>query len=132
MMSAKACPSCRYENKPENYYCTQCGYRLRAERDKNPCLRIVSGQPDGAVFFVRKQRNTIGRDGGDTIVLADEQVSNKHAILLQIEEDFWIEDRGSKNGVFIDGKRIQTRQPVRHGSLIKLGATVLRFENDAN
>jgi pSer/pThr/pTyr-binding forkhead associated (FHA) protein len=91
-------------------------------------LCILYGEPKGAVFLLRQRNNTIGRDGGNIIVLGDEQISNKHAAINFAEDSYWIEDSNSKNGVYVNGVKIVKRERLVDRSLIKLGSTILRFE----
>ena len=128
-MEEKICSSCDHKNVASNYFCTQCGSKFRGITEENSRLCIVNGEPSGAVFLLKRGRNPIGRDGGNVIVLSDQQISNKHATVLYEEGGFWIEDRQSKNGVYLDGQRIG-RALLKDGSVIRLGSTVLRFDSE--
>jgi len=128
-MEVKICASCRHENNRENYFCTYCGSKLVPDEQIRSRLCIVHGEPRGANFLIRKGRNTIGHDSSNLIVLGDEQISNKHAALIFDNDSFWIEDRNSKNGIYVNGKRVVRRERLTNGCIIKLGATLLRFDN---
>lgn len=82
----------------------------------------------GATFLLRHGRTTIGHDCGNIIVIGDEHISNKHAIVTYEREGYWIEDRRSKNGVYLNGDRVLGRQLLVDGSVIKMGETVFKFE----
>ena len=127
-MTHKQCSACHEQNRFENHFCTHCGARLFKDDEKRSCLRIVHGEPKGATFLLGKRRNTIGRDGANVIVLGDEQISNKHAVVAYEAGNFWVEDVHSKNGVFVNGTRIRNRAPLYHHSVIEIGSTILRFE----
>ena len=126
-MEQKFCSLCRHDNPVKNFFCTQCGSKLLAVHPENPRLLLLNGEPPGATFLLKKGRNTIGRDGGNSIALADEQVSNKHAIISNEGNSYFIEDRQSKNGVHVNGKKI-IKERLQDGSIIKLGLSVLQFE----
>lgn len=128
-MENKICPSCRHQNLDKNYFCTQCGSKLLVDKEVRPRLSVLFGEPRGAIFLLRQGRNTIGHDCGNTIVLGDEQISNKHAAIVYSDDSYWVEDRSSKNGVYLNGDRITERSRLIHGSVVKLGQTILRFEN---
>jgi len=72
-----------------------------------------------------------GADGeGHTLLLADRTVSARHARIRFVHpspNSFIIEDLGSRNGVFIDGRRIDGFATLRNGSLIFLGSQSLVF-----
>jgi len=129
-MTQKTCPSCQQENAFQNNFCTQCGSKLIGLSDFQARLYILYGEPMGAVFVLRKGRTTIGHDSGNLIVLGDELVSNKHAVISFDEGSYWIEDRESKNGVHVNGEKITEQEPIVDGSVVKLGSTILRFEHN--
>ena len=58
-------------------------------------------------IVVKQPRARIGRQGDNDIVLDDASVSRYHAIVTRDADGFWIEDTGSKRGVFVDGERVE-------------------------
>ena len=68
---------------------------------------------------------TIGRDPGCELMLDNLGVSRRHALLREIEDRYIIEDLGSTNGVFIDGRRISAAATVNPGDEIKIGKFTL-------
>jgi pSer/pThr/pTyr-binding forkhead associated (FHA) protein len=70
----------------------------------------------------------IGRDPNAGIPLAaDTKASRNHARLVADAGGFAIEDNGSTNGTFVNGRRI-TRQALVTGDVVVVGGTQLRFE----
>ncbi len=129
-MDDKICTSCNHQNKTGNYFCTQCGSKLRMGREQRSRLSLVDGEPNGAIFLLKQGRNPIGRDAGNVIVLGDQQISNKHATITHEEDGYWIEDRQSKNGVYVNGKRV-AKERLQDGSVIRIGSTVLKFDENS-
>ncbi len=129
-MECKICTSCRHENPVKNNFCTQCGAKLSAGAEFQARLRVLFGEPAEALFLLRKGRTSIGHDSGNVIVLGDELISNKHALIVFEHNGYWIEDRMSKNGVFVNRHRISDRQLLDDGSVVRLGSTILRFETN--
>ena len=69
---------------------------------------------------------TIGRDGGNQLVLDTDGVSRCHAELRQNADGSWeICDLNSTNGVKINGKRINTSAPVSEGVTLSIGENTL-------
>lgn len=66
----------------------------------------------------------IGRSIECKIVLADHMVSRRHARLV-VGINLLIEDLGSANGVYVDGKRIQTIRRIVPGQRIQIGGQEL-------
>ena len=59
---------------------------------------------------------TIGRAEGE-VELNDPDVSRRHAVLRQIDDGLGIEDLGSKNGTFVNDRRVSGIVPVGAGVL---------------
>jgi pSer/pThr/pTyr-binding forkhead associated (FHA) protein len=91
-------------------------------------LVVLHGERPNAIYRLNQNQNYIGRDENNTITLSDTQVSKKHAAITSGYGTFWIEDMKSKNGIFLNGKRVKKREKLVHGCLVKLGSTILRFE----
>jgi pSer/pThr/pTyr-binding forkhead associated (FHA) protein len=127
-MTHKICTTCKQKNRPGSNFCTYCGARLLKKEEQRSCLRIIHGDPKGATFLLAPRRNTIGRDGANVIVLGDEQISNKHAVIVFESGNYWVQDLQSKNGVMVNGSRIKSRAPLFHHSVLEIGSTILRFE----
>jgi hypothetical protein len=81
----------------------------------------------GQVFPLTQQPVTIGRGAGNTLILADPEVSGYHAtIFWQGDLDlFIIQDLGSTSGTFVNGHRVIEPQPLRHGDLVQMGNTLV-------
>ncbi len=65
---------------------------------------------------------TIGRQAGNNLCLANSQVSRRHAVLLQDEEGFVIQDLGSRHGTFVN-EVLKDTSRLRSGDRIQLGAS---------
>lgn len=63
----------------------------------------------------------IGRSAECQLSLDDPLVSRKHASLLVDEEMVWVEDAGSRNGVLVNGVRIDKRTRLGDGDRITIG-----------
>ena len=74
---------------------------------------------------------TIGRGGGCTISLpADTFVSQVHARVVERDGQLCIEDLGSTNGTFLNGKQVaQDRTRVARATSCRSATTVLRGRN---
>ncbi len=68
-----------------------------------------------------KSRLTIGRAKDNDIVLDSPGVSRFHAEIHKDDEDnLWIIDLGSKNGTFVNGKRIEGKFPLKLWDVITI------------
>jgi len=70
----------------------------------------------------------VGRSRACDIVIDDPGVSRRHAEIRPSGEGFEIRDLGSTNGVYLNRAPIDRAAPLRHGDVLELGATEIRFE----
>jgi pSer/pThr/pTyr-binding forkhead associated (FHA) protein len=83
-----------------------------------------AGPNVGKVFPLEPKELLVGRDSACAISVIDPEVSRKHARLVWQGEDFTLEDLGSTNGTFINGKRINTPYLLRAGDTVAFGENV--------
>ena len=88
------------------------------------------GTEVGARFELQKDsENLIGRDWECQIALNDPQCSRVHAAVFFRDEGWWVEDRKSSNGTFVNGQVINDARLV-DGTEIKLGSNTFTFVTD--
>ena len=93
--------------------------------------RLIISSPDGkrGIFEIGKPVITIGRGSANDLVLNDPSVSRFHAALKKASDDaISIADRGSTNGVLVDGLRIANDTPLTSGTHVKIGIYDLKLE----
>jgi pSer/pThr/pTyr-binding forkhead associated (FHA) protein len=66
---------------------------------------------------------TIGREGCD-VLLPDPEVSRRHARILVVDDVLAVEDLGSTNGTFVNGRMITGPTPLQPGDRVAFGKTV--------
>lgn len=71
---------------------------------------------------------TLGRHPDCDIQLQSNMVSRKHARVFEEGGQYYVEDLGSGNGTFLNGKKIEGRTALNHEDRVKLGPLLLRFE----
>jgi hypothetical protein len=72
----------------------------------------------------------IGREGCD-VVLADPEVSRRHAALRMTGEGPAVEDLGSTNGTFVNGVRIAGVVVLSDGDIVAFGSTEWEMQAEA-
>ena len=75
----------------------------------------------GRTFELRQGEVLIGRSSNCHLVLDDGLVSRRHAQIVVGEDRAVVEDFGSANGVFVNGKRITGSQPLKGGDQLLIG-----------
>lgn len=92
--------------------------------------RAVLLLPDGREVAVADRPVVMGRMPGCEVVLADPNVSRRHAEVRETGVEWVLTDLGSTNGTKLNGMTVSGSQPLRPGDEIRVGATAVRFEVD--
>ncbi|MEI9941702.1 MAG: GGDEF domain-containing protein [Pseudomonadota bacterium] len=91
-------------------------------RDRAMLLRM-DGVGAGQVLSVEQTPFTMGRHATNQLPIDDDSISRFHARFVCEEGKYFVEDLGSRNGTFLQGKRI-TRAEIRDDDWVQLGARV--------
>ena len=96
---------------------------------EGPALVVrAGGGRAGESFKPTGERTRIGRSPDCEIFLDDVTVSRQHALLVERDGQFYIQDEGSLNGTFLNRSRIESAQ-VDDGDEIQIGKYRLTFLN---
>jgi FHA domain/zinc-ribbon domain len=133
-MSHVFCSECGFQNPEAANYCSRCGALLEKaapvedeltatysaaelggsseELDdglEGPALVVRSGGGlAGETFRPAGERTRIGRSPDCEIFLDDVTVSRHHALWVERDGAFYVEDQGSLNGTFVNRSRIDS------------------------
>ena len=150
-MSFVYCQECGFQNPESANYCSRCGgaalargARPRRRRRRfspeevgdiehedfgieGPALVVRSGGGRaGESFMPSGERTRIGRSPDCEIFLDDVTVSRNHAVLVETDGKFVVEDQGSLNGTFVNRKRIDSA-PLAEGDELQIGKYRMTF-----
>jgi len=96
-------------------------------------ITVVEGPGTGQKFLLERHRLVmVGRDASCTIQIVDPQLS-RHHLQIKFDEDadrHVAIDFNSKNGVFINQKKIQAETPLADRDVVGIGDTVLVYHLD--
>lgn len=71
---------------------------------------------------------TLGRNKDNTFVITDRWISRNHAMLQQMDRgQFYLIDLGSRNGSFVNGRRVNIPAVLKNGDRLQFGQTELEF-----
>lgn len=90
--------------------------------------RLVS-LVDGKEYSVADEGIVIGRDASADVVVAQNEVSRKHAELAPVDGGYELRDY-SANGVFVNGERIERPVILSRADVIRVGSEEFRFYAD--
>jgi pSer/pThr/pTyr-binding forkhead associated (FHA) protein len=77
-----------------------------------------------------KERTTIGRKPHNDIQIDNLAVSGEHAVIVTILADSFLEDLGSTNGTFVNGKTVK-KHFLQNNDVIELGKYKLKYMAEA-
>jgi len=145
------CQECGFQNPEAANYCARCGALLQkgeisAEATQSlspeevgdlehgpvvglegPALVVrQGGGRAGESFHPTGERTRIGRSPECEIFLDDVTVSRNHAVLIEREDGFYVEDQGSLNGTFVNRHRIDSAR-LENGDEVQVGKYRMTF-----
>jgi len=100
-----------------------------ARGDRERVSRVMIGNIGNHVlrFPLFKDQVTIGRTGDNDIQLKTAYVSRRHAVLLTEGDSTRVVDWGSRNGVFVNSRRVEEHL-LSNGDIVTVGDAKFRYE----
>lgn len=92
-----------------------------------PVLFIEKGPNKGKHVEWSASSITVGRDARTNLKIDDTAVSRNHFKIYDVENQFFIEDLGSRNGTILNGESIDRPMPLEIGSCIQIGETIFSW-----
>jgi FHA domain len=95
----------------------------------HPRLEVVAamGHEPGTSFDVGSGA-TLGRSNGADINVDDPFASSAHARIFQRGDYMYVEDMGSTNGTYLNGRQIRTAERLKVADTIRIGDTEYRYQ----
>lgn len=84
--------------------------------------------PAGSRYQVNGRPVVIGRGEDADLRIPSGRVAVAHASISEAESGYQVSDLGSREGVSLNGRRVDHRAPLRNGDLLDIGGTPFRFE----
>jgi len=101
------------------------------ESTANPAYLLIS-RPEGvtSVPLLGDSSWKLGRGSQCAIVLVDDMVSRSHAMIQRTDtREYILIDMGSRNGSFVNERRLSHPTPIRDGDRLTLGNAEMVFRN---
>jgi hypothetical protein len=95
----------------------------------NPRLEVIAalGHEPGTRFDIAHGA-TLGRGENADIRVEDGFASSAHAQLFQRDDFMFVEDMGSTNGTYLNGRQLVTAQRLKVGDVIRIGDSEYRYD----
>src|SRR5512139_352611 len=97
-----------------------------------PRLFVYPKKGETYWFNLEKEKTTIGRSEDNDIPLADPFSSGHHVLITCTDEGYRIRDSGSKNGTFLNGKKVAGETDLKKGDEILVGSTRIIFDKEVS
>ena len=144
------CQECGFQNPETANYCTRCGALLTKGEPSETTQALTAdevgdlphdemGGIEGPALVVRAgggragesfrpsgPRTRIGRSPDCEIFLDDVTVSRNHAVLIEQDGGYVVEDQGSLNGTFVNRRRIESVR-LENGDEVQIGKYRMTF-----
>ena len=91
-------------------------------------LITTSSTGEKTEYELVNETTTIGRKPGNDIQIDNLSVSGRHAQVITILEDSFLEDLGSTNGTYVNGKLVK-KHALENGDNITLGKYQITYQN---
>lgn len=92
----------------------------------DPNLRLVAAGGDTS-YTLRRLRTRIGRNGDNDIALEGDRVSRYHAEIVREGDEMLVVDKQSRNGVWLNGARVNGSATITAGDAIRIGRKEFTF-----
>jgi len=93
-----------------------------------PKLFVYSKKGEEIIVPLKDKRISMGRSEDNDIPILDPFCSGHHAFIYPSEKGYVVRDNGSKNGTFLNGKKIQAETKLERGDEVLIGSTRIIFD----
>jgi sigma-B regulation protein RsbU (phosphoserine phosphatase) len=93
-----------------------------------PTLYIYPKSGDSFTISLGTEKVTIGRSADNMIFIPDPFCSSHHAVIYPTATGFAVKDAGSKNGTFVNGKKIAGEFELKKGDEVLVGSVRVIFD----
>ena len=95
----------------------------------DPRLEVVAAMGlDPGTSFDLAEGGTMGRADSADIPIDDPFASSVHARIFPRDQFMYIEDMGSTNGTYLNGRRLRAAERLKVGDTVRIGETEYRYQ----
>ena len=105
-----------------------CVISLFRNRPRVHKMAQLTDENNDSVIDITHWETSIGKSRANDIMLPLPSVSRFHAVIAKKRRDWVVTDTFSKNGVLVNGKKIEGKAVIEDGDLISIGTVPLRFQ----
>ncbi len=95
-----------------------------------PRLFVYPKKGDSFWYTLKAEKVAIGRSEDNDLALPDPFSSGHHAIISPTDGGYFLRDNGSKNGTFLNAKKVQGEVELKRGDEILVGSTRIIYDKE--
>lgn len=108
-----------------------CIISLFRNRPRVHKLARLINEEDGTIIDINHWETSIGKSKANDIVLPNPAVNRFHAVIAKKRRDWLVTDTSTGTvGILVNGKKIDGREIIEDGDIIKIGSVTLKFKCD--
>jgi serine phosphatase RsbU (regulator of sigma subunit)/pSer/pThr/pTyr-binding forkhead associated (FHA) protein len=92
-------------------------------------LLVLKGNNQGQRVPLSTDKSVLGRNPDCQVVISGTAVSREHAQIVYVQGKFYIEDKQSRNGTFVNNQQISGRTLLHEGDRIKICDALFTFHD---
>lgn len=105
-----------------------CVVSLFRNRPRVHKMAQLTDKNNGSVIDINHWETSIGKSRSNDIVLPVPAVSRFHAVIAKKRNEWIITDTFSKNGILINGNKVEGKAALNDGDVIEIGSIPLVFQ----
>jgi len=94
-----------------------------------PKLFVYPKKGEEVVFPLKNAKISVGRSADNDIPILDPFCSGHHAFIYPKDDFYVVRDNNSKNGTFLNGKKVQSEIELKKGDEVLIGSTRIIFDD---
>ena len=99
----------------------------KRKKREQPQLVVITADRNVGAKYMLTDEILIGRAASSDVLIDDTYASQQHARIFPHDSVYCVEDLGSTNGTYVNGRKISYPLELRVGDRIKIGKTVFEF-----
>lgn len=107
-----------------------CALSLFRHRFRSPERAFLTEVKSGSAMQLKNWENAVGRSSACDIVADDDSVSRFHGVVARRKKGWTVIDTYSKTGIFVNGRRINSRAILENGDTVSFGGFAYKFGTD--
>ena len=91
-------------------------------------LRVRPAEGEPFEFTLSSEITVVGRSSAADLALQDPFLSRRHCRIRQVGETLTVEDLGSRNGTYVNSRRVEGPTQLHPGDEIRVSASLILWK----